>query len=148
MTLVVDTGSTFSFLPAGVYDQVTSRLDKAVRPLGAARVPVGFGRGGAKDACYEAMVPGKELKASDFPALLLEFSNGTLALGPQSYLFARKGGSGGRKRRFCLLFQKTKGKVVGLGNIMLEDWLVEFSSLRQVTFMPCRCKGGGVLQSS
>ncbi|QDZ24228.1 aspartic peptidase [Chloropicon primus] len=134
-TMIIDTGSTFSYVPPGLHSVLTEQLEKALAPLAGVKV-----QGGPplRTTCFTGSKAGEELSLSDFPPMRLVFPNATMTLGPNAYLYQGRGSGPAPRKAFCLLLSKGKGNEVHLGSIMLENFLVEFDR-REVKFMPCDC---------
>jgi len=150
VAVVVDTGSTLSYLPEGMHAAFVSRVDEAL-PAGSARAPrqLVSHRG---DVCYTV---GRDTRVGDFPQVRLSFSSGgaatgtnanaspsspnsTLALGPQAYLYQQTNRL--RQKMYCLLFHPSKASEALLGSVMLENVLVGFDNNKHLlSFRRCRC---------
>ena len=119
LTMVVDTGSTFTVMGPKVHASVLASLSSQ---LGSKAKKIG------PDYCF----PGR--RPNDFPSVELVFpSGGHLVLPPHSYLWSKRQGM------TCVLFAKGKRqKEVHLGSIMSEGILIEFAG-EELAFTKCNC---------
>ena len=136
--VILDTGSTMSYLPESMHSAFVSLLEKMI-PAGAGRV----GRG--SNVCYAPLAPqggGRSSPFEDFPALTLSFGTQMdITLPPHAYLFPQVAPyKGQRTKMYCPLFQR-QGKganEIHLGSVMLENFLLVFED-RHVSLAPCDC---------
>lgn len=124
--MVIDTGSTLSYFPKRLFEDLTRQLE---RVPGTRRVPVRGVQGGH---CFSGAEEGGWAR---WPDLRLVLGNATLAIPPRNYLSRAKQGS----EVYCPLFAQSKGHEIHLGSVMLEGFMVEFSARELTIWSKCNC---------
>ncbi|KAI8471379.1 MAG: aspartic peptidase domain-containing protein [Monoraphidium minutum] len=128
---VLDSGTTFNYLPSAAFRALSSRLQARLLEGGHDYTVLNPGTD-LEDICWDLPTEGSAPSdawasaAAAFPRLRLRFGGGAaLLLPPQRYVFAVDGDRGG-KWRFCLGFFDNGNDGTLIGGIAVRDVLVVY----------------------
>lgn len=135
---VLDSGTTFTYLPPAAFDAAARVVAAAAEGAGLANVPAARGYG---DVCFSRL-PTDAAVAAAFPNMTLTFAGGeSLELPPESYLFRHADAANAA----CVgLFAAPAGKGALIGAITMRGMLVTFDAgARRVGMAAADCGAVG-----
>ncbi|KAI3867188.1 hypothetical protein MKX03_009060 [Papaver bracteatum] len=122
--IIIDSGTTLTFLPEEMYSEVESEIKKAIdaEPIIA---PQGF------KLCY--MID----ESMKFPDVTVHFTNADIKLARQNYFVSDGGGA------VCLTFAPSRGTYI-YGSLAQTNFLIEYAlAEKKVSFKPTDCSKQG-----
>ncbi|KAF7809519.1 aspartic proteinase CDR1-like [Senna tora] len=120
--IIIDSGTTLTFLPSEIFDDVVSKVGKAVRGE-KVEDPTGM-----LSLCY------KYSEDLEFPILTVHFNGGDVKLNPFNY-FAKVNDD-----VVCFTMVSSKADIPIYGNLAQMDFLVGYDlEAKTVTFVPTDC---------